>query len=162
MSPRNLAFEKRNFSCLRSQVPVSQPCRGGLSDVGKRGLARKISSGNKGPTSALIQKLTSHPDASCRAGTPRIYHVSLSTFEYTLRVFVLFPWPSFSVSYGTLFICSCDEFWSTQRSTLTSSHHSHSLAAPALQRSGGRPRWILLNRASVEVWVLKETKSQRS
>lgn len=141
MSPRNLAFEKRDFSCLRSQVPVSQPCGGGwgLSNVGKRGLARKISSGNKGPTSALIQQLTSHPDASCRAGTRRICHVSLSTFEYILGVFILFPWPSFSVSHGTLFTFSCDECWGTQRSTLTSSHHAHSLAVPALQRAGESP-----------------------
>ena len=140
MSPRNPAFEKRDFSCLRSQMPVSQPCGGGgLSDVGKRGLAWKISSGNKGPTSVLIQQLTSHPDASCRAGTPRICHVSLSTFEYILGVFILFPWPSFSVSHGTLSIYSCDECWSTQRSTLTSSHHSHSLAAPTSQRAGESP-----------------------
>ena len=170
MSPRNPAFEKRDFSCLRSQTPVSQPCGGGgLSDVGKRGLARKISSGNKGPTSALIQQLTSHPDASCRAGTPRICHVSLSTFEYILGVFILFPWPSFSVSHGTLstHVMNVGVHRDPPSPFLTTpTPRLHQLCkglekVPAVTLPNRTLFKVCQTNLSVEVWVLKETRSQR-
>lgn len=88
-------------------------------------------------------------------------HLSLSFFEYILGVSILLPWSSLlSLSWCLLSLINVGVPQDLS-SAHCSSYYPYCLAAPALQRVGGRPAATLLKRTSARIWDLKETKNQR-